>query len=71
VLSCPLWYVGRYCGDSDVEVPLGTAYMARRGLVMLRPVATIVGQQRQPRVPSLWVRSMGTWSFAPPHRLVW
>jgi hypothetical protein len=29
VLSYLFWYVGRYCGDSDAEVPLGTVHMAR------------------------------------------
>jgi hypothetical protein len=29
MLSCHFWYVCRYCGDSDVEVPLGTVHMAR------------------------------------------
>ena len=29
VLSCPLWYVGRYCGDSNAKVPLDTVHMAQ------------------------------------------
>jgi hypothetical protein len=29
VLSYHFWYVGRYCGDFIVVVPLGTAYMVR------------------------------------------
>jgi hypothetical protein len=26
-VSCPLWYVGHYCGDFVVVAPLGAAYM--------------------------------------------
>jgi hypothetical protein len=53
VLSCPFWYVGRYCGDSIVVAPLVLHTWPGHGLVICL-VTAIVGQQRRPRFLPCW-----------------